>query len=282
MIRPLLPDDVAPSQRLTARALDDLDRRRGELPQPVTEERATRVRQRIAHLQRTDPEGAWVAEVGGAVAGCALALVRDGMWFLSLLMVDPPHQGTGLGRGLLRAALNTATDRSWILSSADPSALRGYQRSGFALHPSYTAKGPVDRSKIPAVQGIREGSYDDDRDLINAIASATRGASLGPDVDYLHRAGGRLIVDVGGRGWCVVRAGGISWLAALDDDVARRLLWTGIGEAGSAVEIDWLTAAQQWAIDVSLDAGLPLAGGASLCFRGQPPVAPYLPHGALG
>ena len=47
------------------------------------------------------PDSAWVAEVDGEVVGCSLALVREGMWFLSLLMVDPVRHGQGLGKQLL-------------------------------------------------------------------------------------------------------------------------------------------------------------------------------------
>lgn len=284
MIRPLLPDDVAGCQRLTHEALADLDTRTGETSLEITEEIAERARRRIAHLQATDPDSAWVAEVDGLVLGCSLALVRDGMWFLSLLMVHPSAQGKGFGKGLLDAAMTTATDRSWILSTVDPAALRRYQRAGFELHASYTAKGAVDRAKIPAVQGIREGSYDEDRALLDAVVTRVRGAAMTSDLDYLAERGDRFVVadDRNGQGFSVLRPGGVAWLGATTEDIARRLLWTSIAEAGGEVEVDWLSANQQWAVDVCLDAHLALKGGASLCLCGQPTMSPYLPNGALG
>ena len=284
MIRPLRPDDVAACQVLTYEASADLDRRTGEKPEELTEELVVRGRRRIAHLQETDPGSAWVAEVDGAVVGCSLALVRDGMWFLSLLMVAPGRQGNGLGKALLDAALTTATDRAWILATVDPAALRRYQRAGFDLHATYSAKGPVDRARIPAVHGIREGSYDDDRGLLDTVVDQVRGARMTPEIGYFASRSTRILVAdaSGGQGFSFLRAGGVIWLGATTEDAARRLLWASIAEAGDEVEIDWLGANQQWAIDVSLDAHLALKGGASLCLRGQPPMSPYLPSGAFG
>jgi GNAT superfamily N-acetyltransferase len=269
---------------VTHEALTDLDRRMGEKPAELTDEIAVRGRRRIRHLQVTDPDGAWVAEVDGEVVGLSLALVRDGMWFLSLLMVHPSQQRKGLGKDLLTAALTTSTDRSWILATADPGALRRYQRAGFDLHASYTAKGAVDRARVPAVQGIREGSYDDDRELLDAVVERGRGARMTPDIDFLNEQGARFVVsdDAAGRGFAMLRPGAVLWLAATSEDAGRRLLWTAIAEAGDEVEVDWLAANQQWAIDVCLDAHLGLKGGASLCLRGQPTMSPYLPNGALG
>jgi GNAT superfamily N-acetyltransferase len=60
---------------------------------------------RIAHLAATDPQGAWVAEEDGLVRGVALALVRDGVWGLSLMAVEPDRQASGTGTRLLEAAL---------------------------------------------------------------------------------------------------------------------------------------------------------------------------------
>lgn len=284
MIRPLLPGDVPAVQRTTWSAMSELDVRLGETPPELTQELLIRSRARIAHLQATDPSSAWVAEVDGEVAGCALALVRDGMWFLSLLMVQPEHQGRGIGRELLDAALTTATDRSWILATAEPAALRRYQRAGFELHASYTAKGPVQRALIPAVQGVRVGDYARDGGLVDDIARAVRGAAMTADLGYLASRPVPLHVidEPGGRGFALLRPGGVVSLGATNEDAARRLLWTVIAEAGGTVEIDWLTPDRQWAIDVSLDAHLSLAYGASLCLRGQPLMPLYVPGGALG
>ena len=279
VIRPLLPEDVDSAHGVTFAALSDLRVRMGEPPMELTDDLRQRGPARIAHLQRTDPDSAWVAEVDGEVVGLSLALVREGMWFLSLLMIRPGLQGKGLGKQLLDAALTTSTDRSWIMSTVDPAAVRRYQRAGFQLHPCYHAEGTPDRSKIPAVQGIRD--YDGDRETLDEVCRTVRGAAMGPEVDYWQAMGNRVVISPG-KGFAVLRKDSPVWLAATDDATARDLLWTVLAEAPGEVEVDWLAANQQWAIDVCLDAGLTLKSGASLALRGQPAMSPYLPCGAFG
>jgi GNAT superfamily N-acetyltransferase len=280
VIRPMQPEDVAPLVNVQYATFLDLDLRMGEPAYELTDEIRERGTARIAHLQRTDPDGAWTAEVEGEPVGCALALVRDGMWFLSLLIVKPGFQGKGIGRALLDAALTTATDRSWIMSTVEPAAVRRYQRAGFDLHPTYTAKGAPDRTKIPAVPGVRD--YDDDRETLDDVLRKVRGAAMGTEVDYYRETLPRRIVVAPGKGFAVLRPDGANWLAATDEQTARHLLWTVLAEAPGEVEVDWLGANQQWAIDVCLDAHLTLKGGASLALRGQPTMSPYLPCGAFG
>jgi len=247
--------------------------------QDLTDEVVMRSRDRILHLLDTDPDGAWVAEVDGVAAGIALALVREGMWFLSSLMVDPAFQGRNVGRELLDAALTTATDRAWIMSTDDTRAVHRYQRAGFQLHPSYTSVGKPARDRIPEVNGFRD--YDDDRETLDDVTRAVRGAAMGPEVDYFLRHDNRIVVAPG-KGFVILRPVGVTWLAAIDEETARGLLWVALAEASEPVELDWLTADQQWAIDVCLDAGLRLKAGASMALRGQPRMAPYIPCAAFG
>jgi GNAT superfamily N-acetyltransferase len=280
LIRPLLPEDVPALVELQHDAFDEMAVRMGDTRFALTDEFRARGMRRIGHLQRTDPDSAWVAEVDGAPAGFALALVRDGMWFLSLLAVHPSQQGKGVGRALLDAALSTATDRSWIMSTVEPAALRRYQRAGFALHPTYTAKGTPDLSRMPAPTGIRE-AQDGDAATFDDVLRAVRGAAMGPEVGYFEGLGQRVLVAPG-RGFAVLRPQGTNWLAATDEETARALLWSVLAEAKEPLEIDWLAANQQWAIDVCLDAHLTLTSSASLALRGQPTMSPYLPCGAFG
>jgi GNAT superfamily N-acetyltransferase len=279
VIRPLTADDVPAAHLVQFAALADLDVRTGRPAPKLTDELRRRGRARIAHLQRTDPESAWAAEVDGELVGVSLALVREGMWFLSLLMIQPGHQGSGIGRRLLEAALTTATDRCWILSTVDPAAVRRYQRAGFDLHPCYVAEGVPHRAAIPAVHGIRD--YDDDRETLDAVVRQVRGAAMTSEVDYFLQLGNRIVVSPG-KGFAVLRPDAPAWLAATDEATARELLWTVLAEAPDKVEVDWLAANQQWAIDLCLDARLTLQGGASIALRGQPPMSPYLPNGAFG
>lgn len=284
-LRPLLPADVAAAYDVQIGALADLAVRTHEPVRDITPEVRQRGELRIAHLQDTDPDGAWVWEQDGALTGVALALRRGPLWFLSLLMVAPEAQSAGAGGTLLRASLQTCGELGLILASSDPRALRGYQRAGFDLHPAFCARGPVDRSLLPSVPGVRAGSYDTDADLVEDVAVAQRGAPLGPDLGYYRRVGAPLLVvdDAGGRGYVVLRPGGVTNLAATTEDAARRLLWSAFAEAGPDCEVDWMTAEQQWALDVCLDARLPLLPGPSSCLRGRPgPLSPYLPGGWFG
>lgn len=281
MIRPLrADDDLDTLVDVQNAAFTDLDVRLGLPVEELTDEARRRAAGRVAHLQRTDPERAFVAEVDGALVGLALALLRDGMWFLSLLVVAPEHHGRGVGRALLDAALATSTDRSWILATQEPAALRRYQRAGFALHPSYTAKGTLDRGLLPAVNGVRDGSWDRDLERADEVVRRLRGARMTPDLGYLATRPGRLLVS--DEGFAVLAPKGVALLGATSEAIARSLLWAALAEAAGPVEVDWLAANQQWAIDVCLDARLSLHGGASLALRGQPTMAPYLPSGAFG
>ncbi len=279
VIRPLTPDDVSRGQEITYSALSGLDARMARPVQDLTDEVVVRSRARITHLLASDPESAWVAEVDGVVAGIALALVREGMWFLSSLMVDPGYQGRSVGRALLEAALTTATDRSWIMTTDDTRAMHRYQRAGFDLHPGYSAVGTPARDRLPAVSGVRD--YDDDRDTLDEVTRAVRGAPMGPEVDYFLEQGNRILV-VPGRGFVILRPVGATWLAATDEQTARDLLWVAVAEAPEPLVIDWLTADQQWAIDVCINAGLHLQPGPSMALRGQLRMSPYIPCAAFG
>lgn len=279
MIRPLTPEDLSRAQEITHAALSVLDARMARPVQDLTDEIVTRSKARAEHLQATDPERAFVAEVDGRVVGLAIALVREGMWFLSALMVAPAYQSRHVGSELFEAVLATATDRAWILTTDDARAVRRYQRAGFALHPTFTAVGTPDRSRIPAAQGIRD--YTDDRETLDGVTRAVRGAAMGPEVDYFLRQGNRILVAPG-KGFVVLRPVGVTWLAATDEQAARALLWAAIAEGTSSLEIDWLGGDQQWAIDVCFDAGLSLRAGAPIALRGQPRMSPYLPCGAFG
>lgn len=276
MIRPLLPADVPAARAVTYDALLAL----GEPMPEQTPEVVARNEARIAHLQQTDPASAWVAEEDGRVVGCALALVREGMWFLSLLMVDAAQQSKGVGRELLEASLTTATDRSWILATTAPAALRRYRQAGFDLVPCLTAKGTVDRALLPATS-VRETTWAADGELVDDVLRSVRGAGARQDLGYCERQGYRLFVADGG--FAMTRTAGLVSLGARDPATAQELLWTVLAEAPQPVEIDWLAHDQQWAVDVCLDARMPLLPGEGHLFlRGQPPMSPYLPSGSLG
>jgi GNAT superfamily N-acetyltransferase len=279
-IRPLEADDVEGAYAVMVASFSDLGERigrpEGTWPPPAVG------RLRIDHLLGTDPGGAWVAVDGdGPVVGCALALLREGLWGLSLLVVRPEVQSSGIGRGLL--------DRAWaygegargavILASPDPRALRAYSRLGLALHPTVSAKGRPRGVTMPPE--VRPGDFDD-ADLAAAVDRKVRGAAHGPDIEALLRSNGQMFV-LPGRGYTFLREGNLRILAAVDEDAAVLLLRAALAATGEdEATIDWITAGQQWAVTACVEAGLGIDTLAGAVFLGGDvgPFSPYLPNGA--
>lgn len=241
---------------------------------------------RVGHLLRSDPDGAWVSVTeDGEVVGIALALVRQGVWGLSLFGVQIGRQGQGIGGPLLNASLQTAEGchAAIILSSSDPRAMRRYFRAGFQLRPCVAAAGPINRSRIPAGLRSRAGDPDRDADTIAAASRRVRGAEHGGDVGAMLATGGELLVYEG-RGWAVVRDGSPVIVAAFDDEAATDLLWScfAAGRPGESVHVDFIAQGNDWAAAVVLDMGLSLTPDGPIFTRGDlGPLAPYLPSGAF-
>jgi GNAT superfamily N-acetyltransferase len=278
-LRPMRQDDAAAVHELSARAFADLERRLHEPPSPAPRVEIALVR--IHHLLERDPAGAWVAERDGELAGAALAIERDGLWGLSLLVVDPPHQSGGVGRALLSRSLEYAQRGrrgAIILASPDPRAVRAYAQAGFEAHPSFCAQGRP--RPLAAPPEVREGGAGDGA-LIERVDLAIRGAAHGSDIEAYLRAECRLLVS--DRGYAVVGRGGVRLLAAFDDEAAAALLRAALASApaGEDFSVEWMTARQAWAIGPVLDSGLPLTYGGAVFVRGDVgPFRPYLPSGA--
>jgi GNAT superfamily N-acetyltransferase len=278
-VRPLEPRDVDAVHDVMTAAFQDLNVRMNEPPEPEGPIAGSRVR--VGRCLATDPGGAWVAERDGEVVGCALAILREGVWGLSLLVVRPDAQSSGAGRELLARSWEYGRDaRGWIvLASRDPRALRSYSRLGLALHPAVAARGRVDG--IAAPPEVRVGGRDD-LPLTEAVDRAVRGAAHGEDLLSLTQLGGELLV-LPERGYVVVRDGSIRTLAALDDDAAATLLRAALARAGDhEASVEWITSGQNWAIAPCLDAGLEIrvdVGGVFLA-GDVGPFRPYLPGGA--
>jgi GNAT superfamily N-acetyltransferase len=241
---------------------------------------ARRWRERIAHPWQTDPDGAFVAEQGDQVIGVAQAMVRECLWCLSMLAVSPGIQGAGAGRALFgrAAAYGRATASGLIVSSNHPRALRLYGEAGFALHPTFEAKGTVDRRRLPGQNGLVRDDDGSDLESLAPLTRAVRGAPYTSELGFVLRQGGRLL-RVTDRGFAVVEAGGQVWaLVARDEETATALLWSALGVADGPTRVRWITGAQQWAIHVVARAGLPIVSYGALCVRGRPgPLAPFLP-----
>jgi GNAT superfamily N-acetyltransferase len=284
-IRPLEPADVHAADAMAWSAL------REHIPPEFVENADAdgekwreRGRARVAHLQRTDPGGAWVADLDGEVVGLALALVREDVWGLSLFAVKPGLQGQGLGGRVLAPALEYAERcrGAIILSSPDPRAMRRYFRAGFRIKPCLAAGGQINRSRIPERLRSGIGATVADRPVIDAASRHARTASHGPDLDAMLRGGAELLVCED-RGWATHREGSPMVVAAFDDEAAQDLLWSCLarGPAGESIHVDFVAEHNDWAIRVALDAGLSLSPDGPVFVRGETgPFAPYLPSGA--
>lgn len=233
---------------------------------------------RIRHLIGTDPAGAWVTTDGdGAIDGAALALMREGIWGLSLLIVRPDRQSSGAGCALMDAAVayGDGARGGIVMASSDPRALRTYWRAGYELRPAMDASDV--RTPPPADPAVREARWPQDRALVDGVSRYVRGAAHGPDVDAMLAAGRTLVVHDDG-GFAIFEPARIVLVAARDERVARALLRTALHHSRS---MDFLDAAQQWAIDEALRAGMKLVPHGAVCVKGAVgPLWPYVPSGA--
>lgn len=281
-------DDVPLAERLSDEAFLELDRRAYRRDQPDPEPRSVAHRAgwiaRTLRFLDTDAAGCWVADDDGTMAGFATSIRRDGTWILATYAVRPGQQGRGLGKQLLDAALTHSRGclRGMLSSSDDPRAVRRYLLAGFTMHPQMYLRGTVDRSAIPAVDHVREGTVGD-TDLMESLDRLRRGSGHGPDHVFLQSAFRPLVVDsTKGSGYAYVDpTGSVALLAATTVRVAARLLWTAIAEGPAVQTIGHVTAANAWAIDVGTACRLDLRTSGYLALRGMKPPSPYLHNGAL-
>ncbi len=162
------------------------------------------------------------------------------------------------------------------MSSEDPKAMRRYALAGFDLRPCVAAAGML-RTDLPAVH-VDES---DDLRHTEPISRAVRGAAHGDDLAGLLDGPRRLLTLPGG--FAIHEEGTVRVLAALDDDTAATLLSACFAQAprGATVQVDLLTAGQDWAIRTCLRAGLALSPGGAVFTRGDVgPMRPYVPTGA--
>ncbi len=279
VIRPMREEDAEAAIGLSVETFEDLSRRQGREPEPPPE--PARVLPRYVDLLRSDPAGAWVAVQDGDLVACAMAIMREGVWGLSLLIVRPDRQSSGLGSAVLARAhgyANGARGRI-ILASADPRALRAYARLGLTPHPCLQATGTP--RGVAAPNGVREGTPDDipfTEEVDRIVRSAAHGADI---ATFLAMENTLLILP--GRGYAVVRGAELRLLAGVDAAGAQDVLRAVLARADGEITVEWLTAAQHWAIPVCLDAGLALRPDDGVVFLGGDlgPFSPYLPSGAF-
>lgn len=280
------PADAWAVQQVARAAFRDLfDIPAGE---PDDDRRTVRQLARTRHLVRSDPGGCWIAEQDGEALGVALAMRREGLWLLSLYAVLPRAQGKGVGRLLLDRATEYGRGclRGMVCVSPSPAAARRYRRAGFTLHPAMALSGPVDRAGLldPGDIPVHPGNATHFH-LLDSVDRRLRGAAHGVDHEYLLAHFEELLIadTLAGSGYCYREGGAVKLLAATSKRIAVRLLREALARVPDGVEarVEFLTAEQEWAVDVGLELGLTVANRGYLALRGMRPPMPYLPSGAF-
>jgi GNAT superfamily N-acetyltransferase len=284
-IRTMTVEDAPAAERVTAIGFHELDTRMSRRSWPDPElrppERAANWVVRARHLVATDPGGCWVAERDGEMLGVAVSFVREKLWLLASYAVVPEAQGLGLGKALLAPALEYGRGclRGMLNASSDHKALRRYHAAGFRLHPQMFVRGTPDRSQIPVVEKIREGT-ENDMDLMDSVDRRTRGAAHGADHQLLMRQFRLVVSETSSAQGYAYLDNGVALLAATDRRTASRLMWEAIA-SGDDVLVGHITPENAWAVDIGLAARLELHQEGYLALRNMRPPTPYLPHGAL-
>lgn len=288
MIRPMTEADVPEAERVSDEGFFELDQRTRRLDGPVPQRRPEAHRvvwiERTRHFVRTDPGGCWVAEDGDGIVGMVSSFRREVLWCLATYAVLPGRQGRGIGKPLLAAALDhgRGCTRSMLSASSDAKAVRIYHQAGFALHPQMFLTGTVDRSAIPVVEKVREGSASDVEPM-DSLDRGARGAGHGVDHELMLRTWRLLVTDTStGSGYAYLNERGqLALLAASNRRTATRLLWTALAEGPETVTVAHVTGANQWVLDVGFAARLALHQEGYLGLRGMKPPTPYVHNGAL-
>lgn len=290
VVRPMREGDLEAFGEVTATSYYEVDARTYQRawPDPVRRPpgRTGAWIDRTRAALRTDAGGCWVAEVDGEVVGGAVSRVRELMWILASFAVRPELQGQGIGTQLMAAAMHHGRGclRGMFAASADPGAVRRYRLAGFDLHPQMLLTGVVERSAIPVVERVREGSAGD-IDLLDSVDRQTRGAAHLSDHELLLDQFRLVVSDhSSGSGYVYVGADGSpSLLAATNRRTASRLMWEALASSppGEQLSVRHITAANAWALDVGLAARLAIYQNGYLCLRRMKPPAPYLHHGSL-
>lgn len=283
------PEDITAAEDVSARAFLDLERRLSRPgdaePQRRSHARAAKWRTRTEHFLSTDPAGCWVAERDGTMLGFATSYRRETTWILATYTVLPGRQGAGIGTALLDAALTHSRGclHGLFAASDDPRALRRYRIAGFDLHPQFHITGVLDRTAIPAIEHVREGSAGD-TELLDSLDRRTRGAAHDGDHGVLRSMFDLLVCDhPTGSGYVYHEGGRPMLLAASNRRTATRLLWAALAlvPPGDEVEIAHVTAANQWVLDIAVAGRLSIGTAGHLALRGLKPPAPYLHHGTF-
>jgi GNAT superfamily N-acetyltransferase len=288
LIRPMRSEDVPAAERVSDEGFFELDSRSWREGAPEPSRRSERHRavwiERTRHFVRHDPAGCWVAEDDSGIVGIATSFRRETLWCLATYAVLPGRQGQGIGKPLLAAAMahGRGCTRSMLSASSDGKAARIYRQARFDLHPQMHLFGTLDRSTIPVLEKVREGTAAD-VDLMDSLDRGARGAGHGVDHELMLHTWRLLVTDSStGSGYAYLdERGRLGLLAAANRRTAARLLWAALAEGPGEASVPHVTAANQWVLDVGFAARLTVHLDGYLGVRGMKPPSPYIHNGAL-
>lgn len=301
--RPGREADLEDCTRIWRIGIEDYQAR---LNQPAMPEDLGPLRRLLAHLLATDPDRFWVAtapddDTGGeAMIGFSSASLRDGLWFLAMLFVDPRFQADGVGQALMdRAQAGRDVDPGGpaVPSPDDPfdSGIHTWGMCTDAVQPIsnalYARRGMVPRipiwrlfgevrrwSAVPPLpdsleavpfEAVERTGPDGPGRLAAILDELDRGllGSTHPaDHAFLRRDGrvGFLARERGGRVLGYAYGSGIGRLgpvAATDPALLPALLGTAIREAPALGPVAiWVPGTAAVAMRALLDAGLRIDG----------------------
>src|SRR5437588_1656024 len=210
--------------------------------------------------------------------------MRDELWVLAHLFVEPDAQNQSLGRNLLnRAFAYGSTAKAGIISSSPGArAITAYSRlPGFEVHPSVTAEGALRRAGLRVASGVRDG-VSGDVEFAADVDRRLRGGAHGPDLDFFLREGDEFLV-LPDRGYALAGPSGPSVVAALDVEAASQLLIECLARTTSDdISIKRMAGGHQWAISCAVEAGLVLRPwGPIVCWNCSAPRTAYLQDSAF-
>jgi GNAT superfamily N-acetyltransferase len=301
--RPARAADLDACTRIWKTAIEDYQARLG---QPPLLGDLGHLRRMLAHLLASDPERFWVAEPapGGraaddpGVVGFASASVREGLWFLAMLFVDPDAQAEGVGKALMdraQAGRNVDPGGPAVPGPDDPleSGIRVWGMCTDAVQPIsnalYARRGMLPRVPIWRVSGeivrwsavpapprqletvpfemVEAEGQDGARRLAATIDDLDReliGSAHPIDHAYLRRDGrtGFLLRERSGRALGYAygsSAGRVGPVAAVDPALHPALIGIAIRDAPAFGAVAlWVSGAAEHALRATLDAGLRL------------------------
>ena len=300
--RPGIEADLEDCMRIWRVGIEDYQ---GRLNQPAMPDDLAPLRRLLLHLLTTDPDRFWVAEHSdsggtGGIVGFASASLREGLWFLALLFVDPARQADGIGQALMdRAqagrdvdpggpAIPTPDDpldsgiHTWGMctDAVQPISNGLYARRGMVPRiPIWRLFGEVRRwSAVPRLpdtltavpfEAVEGASADGPTRLAATLDAFDRellGAAHPVDHAFLRRDGriGFLVRDRGGATVGYAYGSGIGRLgpvAAVDPELLPALIGTVIRDTPALGAVAlWVPGTAASAMRGLLDAGLRIDG----------------------